>query len=131
MITIADFRMRFPEFEDTSEYPDGRIQIFLDDAVCLMGTDENRWCGTCKYDQALAYLVAHLLFVATGSEAGATSANAGPITQKTAGGVSVTRGAATKTRSDGDDFYMSTVYGQRFITLRNSCFAGAVTARFC
>ena len=56
---VATFRVRFPEFEDDTEYPDARIQLFLDDTVAIyMGSDENRWCN--KYDIAQAYLAAHL-----------------------------------------------------------------------
>lgn len=124
------FRVRFPEFADETEYPEARIQLFLDDAAnCYMGTDENRWCG--KYDVAQCYLAAHLLSTATVTEASGgvgTSGTTGPITQKTAGGVSVTRTANTKERSDQDEFYMSSAYGQQFILLRNSCFAGVTVA---
>jgi hypothetical protein len=121
------FRARFPEFTDTTEYPDTRIEIFIEDAqLVYMGADENRWLG--KYDYAQAYLVAHLLITAEASEAGDSSVKVGPVSSKGAGGVSVTRAVATKDRSDGDDFYMGTVYGQRFLMTRNACFAGVLVA---
>lgn len=124
---VPTFRIRFPEFSDNTEYPDARIQLFLDDAVnCYMGTDENRWCN--KYDYAQAYLAAHLLTVGTASEAGDSSVKSGPISSKSAGGVSVTRAVVAKDRSDTDDFYMSTTYGQQFLNIRNACFVGAITA---
>lgn len=124
---VATFRVRFPEFEDDTEYPDARIQLFLTDAVDIyMGSDENRWCN--KYDVAQAYLAAHLLLVGTGSEAGDTSASVGPVSGKTAGGVSVTKSVVAKDRSDTDDFYMSSSYGQQFLNIRNTCFVGVLTA---
>lgn len=126
-VDITSFRIRFPEFSDPVEYLDARIQIFLDDAVnAYMGTNEGRWCG--KYDYAHAYLVAHLLTVGTKSELGDNSTATGLISSKSAGGVSVTKTVPTKTRTDLDDFYMSTSYGQRFLTIRNTCFAGVSVA---
>lgn len=124
---VATFRVRFPEFSDSIEYPDARIQLFLDDAKdCYLGTNEARWCG--KYDYAQAYLAAHLLVIGTGAEAGDSSVKAGPISSKSAGGVSVSRAVMVKDRSDTDDFYMSTVYGQQFLNIRNSCLVGVLVA---
>ena len=124
-VTVAAFRARFPEFSDDVTYPDSRVEIFIEDSQLIyMGADENRWLG--KYDYAQAYLVAHLLITAEASEAGDSSVKVGPVSSKSAGGVSVTRAVATKDRSDGDDFYMGTVYGQRFLMIRNACFVGVV-----
>jgi len=124
-VTVAAFRARFPEFSDDVTYPDSRVEIFIEDSQLIyMGADENRWLG--KYDYAQAYLVAHLLITAEASEAGDSSVKVGPVSSKSAGGVSVTRAVATKDRSDGDDFYMGTVYGQRFLMTRNVCFVGVV-----
>ena len=126
-VTATTFRARFPEFSDTTAYPDARIEIFIEDTQLIyMGADENRWSG--KYDYAQAYLVAHLLVSGEASEAGDSSVKVGPVSSKSAGGVSVTRAVATKNRSDGDDFYMGTVYGQRFLMTRNVCFVGVLVA---
>ena len=130
-ISIVDFRTRFPEFSDDTEYPDTRIQFSIGDTEIYIGTDEARWGN--KYDAAQAYLSAHLLSIGTSSEAsggvgGGAGASVGPVVSKSAGGVSVTRASSNKTRSDEDDFYMATTYGQRFITIRNRCFAGALAA---
>lgn len=125
--TVGEFRVRFPEFSDIVEYPDDRIQLFLDDVVdCYIGTNESRWCG--KYDYVHCYLAAHLLTVGTNSESGDSSSSAGTIISKSAGGVSLTRGSVTKIRSDADDFFMTTVYGQQFINIRNTCFIGVAVA---
>lgn len=125
--TITEFRTRFPEFSDDTEFPDLRIQLFLDDSANFhMGTDENRWAN--KYNFAQCYLTAHLLTVGTGSEAGDVSSKAGTVSSKSAGGVSVTRSVMTKARSDADEFYMSTTYGQQFLNVRNMCFAGIAVA---
>ena len=124
-ITVDKFRARFPEFTDDTVYPDARIEIFIEDAqLVYMGADEKRWSG--KYDYAQAHLAAHLLVSGEASEAGDSSVKVGPVSSKSAGGVSVTRAVATKDRSDGDDFYTGTVYGQRFLMIRNTCFAGVL-----
>lgn len=123
--TVEEFRTRFPEFSDDIEYPDPRVQLFLDDAAEDIGTDESRWCG--KYGRAHCYLAAHLLTVGTVSEAGDTSAKVGPISSKSAGGVSVSRSVVAKERSDSDDLYASTTYGLQFMSIRNTCFAGVLS----
>lgn len=124
--TVTDFRTRFPEFSDVTEYPDARIQMFLDDAVCYIGTNENYWCK--KYNIAQCYLAAHLLLVATKTELSDSSSYAGPVSGKSAGGVSVTRSVVARAGSHADDFYISTSYGQQFIVIRNGCFVGIMVA---
>lgn len=120
-ITVAEFRIRFPEFSNVTDYPDARIQLFIDDASTIyMGSDETRWCN--YYNIAQAYLAAHLLYTAEQASFGNASANVGPISSKSAGGVSVTKAVQVKLRSDGDEYFMTTQYGQRYITLRNQCF---------
>jgi len=126
MITIDQFRIRFPEYEDESLYCDDRIQLFIGDSIEDIGSDENRWCG--RYDRAQAYYVAHLLTIGTKSEAGDTSAISGSIQNKTAGGVSVARAVVAKDRSDSDGVLATTTYGIQFLAIRNSCFVGALTA---
>lgn len=124
--TVTDFRTRFPEFSDVSEYSDERIQLFIDDSIFYIGSDESRWCG--KYNYAQCYLAAHLLVLGTFSEAGETSSKIGAPSSKSAGGVSVSYSVVAKDRSDTDYFLSSTTYGQRFITIRNTCFVGILVA---
>ena len=125
MISIEDFRTRFPEFSDVTSYPDARVQLFIDDSIQDIGSDESRWAG--KYNRAQSYYVAHLLHKASLLEAGSTSSTTGPISSKTAGGVSVSRSVVAKKRSDTDDALMSTYYGQTFMSIRNSVFASILT----
>ena len=75
-IDISAFRTRFPEFDEPS-FPDPRVQLFINDSVEDIGSDESRWCG--KYDRAQAYYTAHLLTLGTKTEAGDTSAASGSI----------------------------------------------------
>ena len=124
--TVEELRLRFPEFIDDTEYSDARIQLFLDDAVEDIGSDEKRWCG--KYNRAQCNLAAHLLSIGTSSEAGDSSGKAGAISSKSAGGVSVTRAVVAKNGSDADLFYSTTIYGQQFMIIRNGCFIGVLVA---
>ena len=123
---IATFRVRFPEFNDNTEFPDARIQLFLDDATLYMGTDESHWRG--KYDTPQAYLAAHLLTLGTNSEAGDNSSQSGSITSKSAGGVSVSMSSPTISRSEIDSYLATTVYGQQYMNIRNLCFPGVSVA---
>jgi len=125
-VNLATFRIRFPEFADDTEYTDARVQLFLDDAQEDLGTAESRWCG--KYDKAQAYLAAHLLASGTKTELGDSAASVGAVTSKSAGGVSVGKSVVAKDRSDQDDFYMGTSYGQQFLIIRNTCFVGVLVA---
>ncbi len=125
-ISIATFRTRFPEFSDSSEFPDPRIQLFIDDSLLFIGTDENRWGG--KYDIAQSYYVAHLLTVGTKTEAWDVSASLGSIKSKSAGGVSISRGSVDKDRSDADGLLATTSYGLQFLSIRNGCFVGILAA---
>lgn len=125
--TVEDFRTRFPQFSDLTEYPDETIQLYLDDAALLyMGTDENRWCN--YYDIAQMYLAAHLLTIGTQAEAGDSSSSAGPISSKTAGGVSISYAVNASDKGGSDDFFLTTSYGQQFLIMRNRCFVGVLTA---
>jgi hypothetical protein len=38
------------------------------------------------------------------------------------------RAVVAKDRSDMDDFYMGTSYGQQFLIIRNTCFVGVLVA---
>lgn len=126
-VSVEDFRIRFPEFDDETEYNSKRIQMFIEDTTTYIGTDENRWCG--NYDKAQAYLAGHLLTVGTNTEVGDANVKSGPIQSKTAGGVSVSRAVqATPNRGTADDFMMTTSYGQQYIVIRNLCFAGVSIA---
>lgn len=126
-ITAEDLRARFPEFAEETVYPEPRLNMMIEDTQLIyMGTDEKRWAG--RYNYAQAYLAAHLLTVAENTEAGDSNAKVGPVSSKSAGGVSVTRAVSQKQRSDTDEFYMQTAYGQTYIQVRNRTFVGVLTA---
>ena len=124
-IDVPTFRARFPEFTDPP-YSDERIQLFIDDTLCYMGEDESRWCGC--YDTAQAYLTAHLLALGTASAMGDSAAQAGPLLSAAADGVSYTRAGTSNGVAGSDEFYASTAYGQRFLSLRARCIVPVAVA---
>ena len=121
MFDIPAFRIRFPEYADETAYPDAVLNVMAEDAICLIGSNANRWCG--KYDIVLAYLVAHLLTLRLLAEAGGATeaAPSGAIISKTAHNVAVTYQQGTAL-TQADTFYNGTRYGQFFLTLRQQCF---------
>lgn len=126
MITPVDFRYRFPEFADTVEYPDGRIEMFICDAIDDIGEEVSYWHSEYRYNKALANLSAHYLVLGTDSEYGDTNAKY-PIIQKTAGGVSLSySGLAGASRTDYIKRLSSTTYGQEFLALRARTFVGSL-----
>lgn len=123
MITPADFELRFPEFIETDE---NRIQLFIDDATLIL--NESFW--GLKYDMGLSYYSAHLLKIALRTEPGLSSSanNVGPISSKSVDGVSVSYAISSSSSTDtADDFLKSTVYGQRYLSLRKTLGTAAMS----
>lgn len=117
MLSVVDFKARFPEFDDV----DGtRLRIFLDDAALIMSSPA-KWLE--YYDTALAYHAAHLLVVATFSETG-DSGTLAPIKHQEVDDV-VIKNAISDVSPTFDDLY-STTYGKRYISYRRRCFIGIV-----
>jgi len=110
--TPTDFRTRFTEFSDDIQYPDARIQLFIDDATATV----NAKCPNSNL--MICYLTAHLLVVGTQSASG-DDGTIKPVASESVGDVSVSYGGA---RGDNprDNFY-STIYGQRFLDLKKNC----------
>lgn len=112
MIDPASFKTRFPEFAAES---DPRIQLFIDDSVIILNSV---YWGE-KYDLGLYYLTAHYLVLANKSEAGSITSAGGAIAGRTVDGVSVTYTTA-QPKNESDAIYMTTTYGQRYLTLRKT-----------
>jgi len=118
MITIADFRTRYPEYSDDTLFPDARIQMFIDDAVVWM-SESTRWLDW--YDLAQFCLVAHFLAVATITESGdATSMF--PIALQEVDDV-IIKSAVSDINPTMDNFH-TTAYGQCYYRYLRMTFAG-------
>lgn len=115
MATINDFRTRFPEFLCPLQYPDSRIQMFLDDA--LMDISVPKFGDLA--DRAQVYLAAHYLALATGTMDG-DAGTVGKVSNKSVDGVSVAYVSSTNQGSSGSnqkDIFESTSYGQYYLEL--------------
>lgn len=115
MITVADFKTRFPEFNSVAE---PRVQLFIDDAVLLMATPD-RWLNF--YDVALSYHTAHLLYVGTYTEQGDGSVLA-PVKKQMVDDVVIEQ-AVSAIEPTASDLH-STTYGKRYYSYQRLAFAG-------
>lgn len=108
--SLSQFRARFPEF---SAIDDSVINLALSDAAAVM--DVTRW--DTRFDTGQAFLAAHYVSLSsTGSGQGGGSV--GPVSQATTGPLSVSY--AVPTALNGSEAMLgSTVYGQRYLELRN------------
>ena len=120
MITVADFRIRYPEFEDVDLYADARIQMFIDDAVIWM-KDEHRWLDW--YLLAQYCLVGHFLAIANMSETG-DAGSAYPVKKQEVDDVLVEH-AVAEVKATMDNFH-STIYGQNYYRYLLMTFAGPI-----
>lgn len=123
-MTPDDLRLRYPEFEDTTEYPDERMDLFIEDAVQDIGDDFSHWGSEHRYLRALAALSAHYLTVGYTSEYGDNSPMQS-IQSKKVGEVSITHSIGkTAPKSTYEDMLKATLYGQEFLALRRRSFVG-------
>ena len=118
MITTASLRLRYPEFADTTMFPDARIQLFIDDAVIYM-SDENRWLDF--YELAQSALVGHFLAVALASESG-DSSSMFPISKQDVDDVIIE--SAVSAAKPNSSNLSTTTYGQVYQNFLRMTFTG-------
>jgi hypothetical protein len=129
-ITPTEFRVRFPEFEDDTKYPDDVIQMFIDDTECLMS--EGPW--RCAFHKAQACLVAHWLTLrdwtkdsdpssSIGKGAIKSSESEGDVSQSLHTGSN----GQMQSGKPADDLYMTTLYGRMYVQLRDTTLIGVVS----
>lgn len=116
MITAAQLKTRFPGAFDA--IADATVNLCIDEAAAVIL--EATWGA--DYDTGLLYLSAHLLertIPKPGSPLGPASVS-GQLKSWTADGLSVTfaEAALATTTTVSDSEFMSTAYGQRFLSLR-------------
>lgn len=124
-VTVASFRVNFPEFASDVTYPDGEVQFWLDLGVLLCGP---RWGNLLDYGVQL--FMAHNLSLQfnasqSGSSGQAPGSIVGPITSGTVDKVSYSRdpGAAM---DPANGHWNLTTYGLRYIRLVRMVGAGPV-----
>ncbi len=118
--TVTDpptFRLHFPEFADTTTYPDAQVQFYIDIAsVCL---NPYRWGSLLQPGVELmtAHMLALSMYAFLGGQAGGVPGLAkGLMTNKSVSRVSVGYDVNV-TAMEGAGPWNYTIYGQRFYWL--------------
>lgn len=119
-VTLASFRVVFPEFADAAKYPDPAVSFWLDQA----GVTLPQSIPAGQLDLATMLFIAHNLTLGALSAAGGGSAGSfAPVTSKAVGSVSKSMDTSAVT-SAGAGIWNGTAYGQRFYALLRGFVAG-------
>lgn len=116
-VTIASFRQDFPEFDDSSLYPDSGITYYLNLAGLLLNVQ--RWSTILDFGTAM--FVAHNLVLERKAQAEAENGappgvSTGPVSSKSVDKVSISYDT-TAGLDEGAGHWNETIYGKRFIHL--------------
>lgn len=114
-VTSADFRQNFPEFADTTKYPEAQVTFWRTYAENLL-YPVDRWSNMLDY--AIQLVMAHQLALAARSAAAAAAGGApgsvqGTTASKAVGGVSVSYDTTAALLQDGG-YWNLTTYGIQF-----------------
>lgn len=103
-MSLASFRIRFPDFADAVQFPDALILEALDEASFFVDT----LCFGTQTERARQYFAAHLIaFVTSGARAkGVSSVGAGP---------------SSLSFETARLNFAATAYGQRYQLMARSC----------
>ena len=115
IVTIAEFRQRFPAFSDTTKYSDEVVQTQLDVAQLYISPKKNCLVNQSQQKQMIYLMTAHLLTINTALANGDTTAG-GQIASASVGGVSVSKAIPTN-KTELEYFLNSTGYGMQLLTL--------------
>ncbi|KVH04117.1 hypothetical protein WS84_17380 [Burkholderia anthina] len=123
---IAQFRQSFPEFNDTTTYPDPLVQFWMTVAVSLVNAE--RW-GELT-DLGVALVTAHHLALAlkdqkTAAVGGVPGQVTGPQSSKAVDKVSASYDTAAVAIKDGG-FWNATMYGVRYLSLAQMMGSGGI-----
>lgn len=118
---VADFRVLFPAFADTTSYPDDTLSAYWDRASVMICPYDNWLISNGKLQYALDLLTAHIAAMATQIQNG--NGAGGPIQSATEGSVSVSMLAPPV--KDFWQFWLSkTPYGQELLSLLEAICVG-------
>ncbi|MDN7609903.1 DUF4054 domain-containing protein [Burkholderia multivorans] len=123
---VSQFRQSFPEFNDTTTYPDSLIQFWMTVAVSLVNAD--RWGDLT--DLGIALVTAHHLALAVNDQkmadvGGVPGQVTGPQSSKAVDKVSASYDTAAVAIKDGG-FWNATMYGVRYLSLAMMMGAGGM-----
>jgi len=115
-MTAIEFKNRFPEFVNTS---DVTIDIYIQDAGIMV--TEQKWGQL--FNVGVAFLSAHYLTLALKGNSGKSGA-VNQVASKSVEGVSVSY--TTPQGTTFEDYFLSTIYGQRYLSLLSQVGLGNV-----
>ncbi|ACA12235.1 DUF4054 domain-containing protein [Xylella fastidiosa] len=118
-LTVQTFLARYPEF---ATQPPERVAQALEDAHPWV--DASRWGAA--YAQGIASLAAHFVWSTPGLGADSAAAR-GAVVSERAGDLQIGY-AALPSDSASDAWLATSVYGQRYLTLRRMIGLGALVA---
>ncbi|KWA35744.1 hypothetical protein WT41_01450 [Burkholderia territorii] len=123
---VSQFRQSFPEFKDTTTYPDSLVQFWMTVAVSLVNAD--RWGDLT--DLGIALVTAHHLALAVKDQkmaavGGVPGQVNGPQSSKAVDKVSASYDTAAVAIKDGG-FWNATMYGVRYLSLAMMMGAGGM-----
>lgn len=123
---IATFRASFPEFSDTSRYPDAQISFWSTFATAQVNAC--RWGD--QVNMGIMLYTAHEITLAAlnqkaGLIGGTPGQATGPINSKTVGSVTVAYDTQQAAEKDAG-YWNLTAYGKQFIRLARIFGAGAI-----
>jgi hypothetical protein len=123
---VSGFRTNFPEFSNTSTYPDVSVQIWLTVGKSLV--NEARWMELT--DIGISLVAAHHLAIAASDAAvavvgGIPGQSSGPVTAKSVDKVSKSNDTSAITLDDAG-FWNMTSYGMRYLKLARHMGAGGM-----
>jgi len=125
-VTTAQLRADFPEFADTTVYPDSMVQTWLTAAMSLVNAD--RWMELTNVGIELV-TAHHLALSARDQKAAAVGGipgtMTGPTSAKSVDKVSVSYDTAAASL-DGVGFWALTSYGMRYLSLARMFGAGGL-----
>lgn len=123
---VSQFRQSFPEFDDTTTYPDSLVQFWMTVAVSLVNAD--RWGDLT--DLGIALVTAHHLALAVKDQkmaavGGVPGQVSGPQSSKAVDKVSASYDTSAVAIKDGG-FWNATMYGVRYLSLAMMMGAGGM-----
>ena len=112
-MVIADFRTNFPEFSDTTRFPDSQLTFWSTIAEQML----NQCAWTTMWANGVFLYVAHEITiasqnVATASIGGSPGQSGGIANSKAVGGVNVAYDSVTQSEKNAG-FWNRTTYGQQ------------------
>jgi len=126
VVDVAQFRQDFPEFSDTTKYPDAVVQFWLTVSVSLV--NPCRWGDLTN--QGIELCTAHHLVLAARDEQAAAVGGipgqmTGPLSSKSVDKVSASYDTGAATLDDAG-FWALSSYGIRYLTLARLFGAGGI-----